>query len=80
MTEYNGPGWWPKPPSTRIVTEGTIGDCPVCKSTTLHKHNWNLLFFNIKFGKKIGCIQPKCDNYYNSVVNKRDRLLDNLGI
>ena len=54
----------PEPPHSRIITEGTVGDCPKCKSTTLHKHDWNILgMVGIKFGKKIGCIQPMCDNY-----------------
>jgi hypothetical protein len=30
----------PKPPLWRIVKEGTTGDCPICKSTMLKKHEW----------------------------------------
>ena len=46
----------PKPPLTRIIREGTIGDCKKCGSTTIKKFIW--------FGKVIGCIQPDCENYY----------------
>lgn len=47
----------PKFPICRIIREGTIGTCQKCGSTEIRK------FFNI-FGKKIGCIQPECKNYY----------------
>jgi len=47
-------------PCIRLIREGTIGDCPDCGSTTVRKYGF--------FGKKIGCIQPKCKNYYK---NKR---------
>ena len=40
-----------------LIQEGTIGDCPKCKSTTIKR-----FYF---FGRSIGCIQRKCDNYYN---------------
>jgi len=46
----------PKPPLSRIIREGTIGSCPKCHSTEIRKY-W-------LFGKKIGCIQPECENYY----------------
>ena len=46
----------PKPPLSRIIREGTIGDCLKCHSTTIKRFIW--------FGRKIGCIQPKCENYY----------------
>ena len=76
MTEYCGPGERPKLPS-RLIKEGTIGDCPKCGSTTLHKHEWGILG---RWGKKIGCIQPECENYFDSKQNKRDRKLEQLGI
>jgi len=47
-------------PCIRLIREGTVGDCPDCGSTTVRKYGF--------FGKKIGCIQPKCKNYYK---NKR---------
>ena len=40
----------------RLITEGTIGTCPECGSTEKRKY-W-------LFGKKIGCISPRCKNYY----------------
>jgi len=43
-------------PLSRLIREGTIGDCPKCGSTT------DKTFFG--FGKSIGCIQPECENYY----------------
>lgn len=43
-------------PFPRLVREGTVGDCPKCRSTTIKRFIW--------FGMSIGCIQPKCDNYY----------------
>jgi len=46
----------PEPPLARIIIERTLGDCPICGSTTIKKWRW--------FGKKLGCIQPKCKNYY----------------
>lgn len=48
----------PELPLERILIEGTgVGDCPVCKSTTIKR------FF--MFGRSIGCVNPLCDNYYN---------------
>ena len=46
----------PSPPLSRVIREGTDGDCPSCKSTTLKRFKW--------FGMSMGCIQPKCENYY----------------
>jgi hypothetical protein len=46
----------PKRPLTRIITEGTSGTCPICGSTEIKRF--------IFFGMSIGCIQPKCQNYY----------------
>ena len=40
----------------RIVIEGTHGTCPKCRSTEIKKYKF--------FGKKLGCIQPRCENYY----------------
>ena len=52
----------PKPPLGGLVKEGTIGDCPKCYSTTIKRFIW--------FGKSMGCIQPKCDNYYKCSTSK----------
>lgn len=46
----------PKLPLSRIMEEGSIGDCYKCGSTTIKR-----FFF---FGKSIGCIHPDCENYY----------------
>ena len=46
----------PERPIGRVVTEGTHGSCPKCGST--EKKMWGF------FGKKIGCIQSLCENYY----------------
>lgn len=53
----------PVPPLPRIIREGTIGDCPYCQSTTVRRFGW--------FGKKIGCINPKCKGYYKKFENDR---------
>lgn len=44
-------------PMIRIIAEGTSGTCPICKSTEIKRF--------IFFGRSIGCIQPKCERYYN---------------
>lgn len=44
----------PKPPIGRIIREGSIGLCSKCGSS-LQKS---------LFGKIKGCIQPKCENYW----------------
>ena len=44
-----------KPPSM-IIREGTVGTCPKCGSTEKRRFGF--------FGKKLGCIQPECKNYY----------------
>lgn len=46
----------PIKPSTKLVREGTIGTCPKCGSTEIKRFIW--------FGKSIGCINSKCENYY----------------
>ena len=48
----------PKPPRPvgGIIMEGSIGSCPICHSSEVRRY-W-------LFGKKIGCIQPECENYY----------------
>ena len=51
----------PKPPLSRLIREGSIGDCPLCKSTQMRKHSMGM-FFNL--GPIIGCIHPECKNYY----------------
>jgi len=45
----------PKPPISRMITEGTEGSCPKCGSTESKKYYF--------FGPKIGCINPDCINY-----------------
>lgn len=61
----------PKFPLSRIIQEGTIGDCPKCHSTT--KKKYEILFFS--FGDIIGCIQPECDNYFlNKNRIRKDKL------
>lgn len=52
----------PKPPIGRIIKEGTWGSCPFCKSTEVRKFSF--------FGKKIGCIQPECINYYKNELKR----------
>lgn len=48
----------PKSPNgPRLVTEGTIGDCPQCKSTQLKK---------LVSRKILGCINPNCENYHKN--------------
>jgi thymidylate synthase len=43
----------PKPPLSRLITEGTYGTCPECKSTEIKRF--------VFFGTSIGCIQPDLD-------------------
>ena len=50
----------PKPPLSRIIREGTIGTCPKCHSTEEKKYN----FLTFSWGKILGCINPKCENYF----------------
>lgn len=66
-----------KRPLLRLVREGTVGDCPNCGSTTLHKYEWGVFG---RWGKKIGCIHPECDNYYDGKQNKRNKKLEKLGV
>lgn len=49
-------GVLPKAPLSSIIKEGSLGTCPNCRSTEIKRF--------IFFGKSIGCIQPKCKNYY----------------
>lgn len=53
----------PAPPLSRIIREGTIGDCPNCKSTTIKKFFW-FRKWPLFYRKTLGCINPKCPNYY----------------
>lgn len=46
----------------RLIREGTIGDCPYCGSTTVRRFIW--------FGKRIGCISPRCQGYYKKFNGK----------
>lgn len=64
----------PKFPLSRIIQEGTFGDCPKCHSTT--KKKYDLLLFS--FGENIGCIQPECDNYYLNKYFMRKKKLKEL--
>ncbi len=43
-------------PASRLIREGTIGTCPECGSTE-ERRFW-------LWGKSIGCINSKCENYY----------------
>lgn len=52
-------------PLCRIIREGTVGDCPVCQSTTIKKYKW--------FGPTLGCIQPNCKNYYGKTGKTNSR-------
>jgi uncharacterized protein (DUF983 family) len=54
----------PKPPIGRIIREGSNCDCPICRSSRIRKPKL--------FGKKY-CINPDCDNSYNSKKNIRIR-------
>jgi ssDNA-binding Zn-finger/Zn-ribbon topoisomerase 1 len=47
----------PVRPMCRIIEEGTTGSCPKCHSTERRR-------FGIFGGKKLGCINPECENYY----------------
>lgn len=49
------------PPLSRLIREGTLGDCIKCKSSQVRKYFTNTIF---EFGPKIGCIQKECINYY----------------
>lgn len=53
---FERPPDFPQRPMSRIIREGSIGTCPECGST--EKITW------FGLGKKIGCIQPECKNYY----------------
>jgi ssDNA-binding Zn-finger/Zn-ribbon topoisomerase 1 len=65
----------PKPPLSRLIREGTVGDCPECGSTTVRENRmWD--FFGI--GEKVGCIQPKCDNYYQSIEKNREKTINDV--
>jgi hypothetical protein len=52
-------------PGPRLIREGSIGDCPKCKSTTVKRFIW--------FGKMIGCINPRCDFYYKRYETKNKK-------
>jgi ssDNA-binding Zn-finger/Zn-ribbon topoisomerase 1 len=53
----------PTPPPSRLIREGTVGDCLMCGSTTVKRFIW--------FGRKIGCINPDCPNYYKRFEDDR---------
>jgi hypothetical protein len=48
----------PKPPLIRIIQEGEMHICDKCHSSIKTTF----------FGKKLGCIQPKCENYYKGKI------------
>jgi len=54
----------PTPPLSQIIAEGTVGSCPKCGSTERYKHD----YYFFKFGGKIGCIQPECENYWKKNI------------
>lgn len=49
----------PKPPLSTIIREGTVGTCPKCHSTEVRKR-----ILGLRIGKKIGCLQSECENFY----------------
>ena len=51
----------PEPPPSRVIREGTLGDCPYCGSTTVKRFHW--------WGRKIGCINSRCKGYYKIFDN-----------
>jgi len=53
---FERPPDFPQRPMSRIIAEGMDGSCPKCHSSEKRKY-W-------LGGKKIGCIQPECENYY----------------
>ena len=55
-------------PLNRLIKEGTIGDCPICLSTTEGK-KWGF------FGEDLGCIQPGCGNYEGNTLEERNLVL-----
>ena len=65
-----------KKPLVRLIKEGTVGTCPFCGSTELHKYEW----FFFRLGEKIGCIQSECENYYLNEWRVRDKKLKKLGL
>ena len=62
-----------KPPLSRIIKEGTIGNCPKCHSTTI-RIPWI-------FGKKY-CINIDCIHYAHSIGKKpaynHDRMMEQI--
>lgn len=52
----------PPPPLCRVIVEGTVGTCPICASTEKRKY--------FLFGKKIGCYNEKCPNYFRKNIRK----------
>jgi hypothetical protein len=59
ILKHKEPALLPQKPHARIIKEGTVGTCPICKSTEVRKYGI--------LGKKIGCINPDCVNYYKNV-------------
>ena len=52
----------PEFPLSRIIREGSNTDCPYCHSTV------NYRWFGL--GRSLGCIQPKCKNYYGKLIKE----------
>ena len=51
----------PKPPLSRYIREGSFGTCAKCHSSEIRKK-----ILGLRIGKKMGCIQPDCENYYKN--------------
>ncbi len=62
----------PQPPKARVIREGTVGTCRFCNSTEVRRF-WIV-------GKKIGCINPDCINYYKNkvIVSKKKSTIHGL--
>jgi hypothetical protein len=59
-----------KPPLIRIIDDCKGPWCPGCGSSAKYQYEW----FLFNFGKRLGCIQDKCDNYWN-VPSTREILI-----
>lgn len=57
------------PISPIVLYDGEKGTCPKCGSTEKRKYNFLDLF---EFGKKLGCIQEKCENYYENKIFQQE--------
>lgn len=57
------------PISSIVLYNGEKGTCPKCGSTEKRKYDFLGLF---EFGKKLGCIQQKCENYYENKILQQE--------